>query len=472
MPLPPRVWRSVRSRVLVAATVLAAFSLALSGVVAYSLERNRLEQTAHRELLTQYEGAQMVANRGNDPVTGQRFESIHDSVSAVVATSQVVPYQAAIGIVDGRVIRTTAGRTGGALGDDTELIAEIESLSAGPTVTTITTAEDEYRVIAVDVFFDQEAGRVAFAVDVDMLHAGINATYGTYVVVALVCIGLAGLAAWVSIGQMLRPIHVIQSTVADISDTELEHRVPEIGNDDFTDLAHNINDMLDRLATTFDDQRAFYDDVSHELRTPLTVVRGHLELLDPDDPQEVRATRTRVVSELDRMNLLVDDMITLAKSQRPDFVRLQLTDISRLTDETFEKARGLGDRRWSLDDIADVEAMIDPRRIEQALLELCRNAVKFTTPGQLIAVGSDDHGKTVRIWVRDEGVGIAAEDIPTLTQRYFRAGKQPGREGQGLGLAIVDSIVRAHHGDLHISSHLGRGTRITLELPTTPGGKA
>lgn len=460
-------WRSVRARAVATAIAIAILAIAFSGVVAYSLERQRLEQTAHADLFAQYETAQMLNNRGRDPLTGAPFHSLDATLSGIIAGTISTASQGTMALYNGHVVAQSTNSTGFHLSRDAEFVEQVSELAPGqsPRVHTITTETTTYYVVATDMVVGRERGRLVFAQDRDALYQGINDSYRTYVGVAIGTIILFGFVAWVSIGRLLAPIQVMKRVVQRVNDTEPTHRIPVRGDDDLSDLGRNINAMLDRLAKTFEDQQAFYDDVSHELRTPLTIVRGHLEILDPDDPKDVLATKQRTISELDRMNLLVDDMMTLAKARRPDFARRRPTDVAELTDATFEKARGLGDRRWVLDDIADAEIMLDPRRIEQALLELSRNAVKFTEPGQVIALGSDVTDDEVRLWVRDEGVGIPPERLPHVTKRHVRGAQSPRTEGQGLGLAIVDSITQAHGGTLHLTSRLGAGTTVTMRFP-------
>lgn len=468
----PRWWRSVRTRALISAISLAALSVIFAGVVAYSLERNRIEQTAQSELFAQLDAAQMMSARGRDPLSGSAFADAEGVLTAIVDATVVSQAQGAIAFDSDGVIATSRSTTSNQLANDQQFLDIVAAQPAdeSPRIENITTKAGTYRVVLLDVHQGGTSGRVVFAYIHQQLYRSINDTYRTYVVVATGSILLFGFVAWLSIGRLLAPIHVMQRTVQRVNNTDPSHRIPVKGNDDLTDLAVNINEMLDRLAVTFADQQEFYDDVSHELRTPLTIVRGNLELLATDDPDEVKAVRTRAISELDRMNLLVDDMMTLAKSGRPDFANLRPTDVGDLTDMTFDKARSLGDRHWVLDDLTDAEAMLDPRRIEQALLELCRNAVKFTETGDVVALGSGSSPDHITFWVRDEGIGIDPEQIPLLTKRRVRGSQSSRREGQGLGLAIVESIAVAHGGQLLISSELGKGTTVTIELPTPQGG--
>src|SRR5690606_7559655 len=108
-----------------------------------------------------------------------------------------------------------------------------------------------------------------------------------------------------------------------------------------SDLSRTFNAMLDRLQRSFDTQRRLLDDVSHELRTPITIVRGHLELLDPSGPADVADTRDLAIDELDRMNVLVDDIALLVKTSRPDFLQSAPVDVAELTELVLAKARAL-----------------------------------------------------------------------------------------------------------------------------------
>ena len=219
--------------------------------------------------------------------------------------------------------------------------------------------------------------------------------------------------------------------------------------------------MLDRLEASLASQRALLDDVGHELRTPLTVIRGHLELMDAADPADVAGTRALVLDELERMRRLVDDLLTLAKADQPDFVQPRPTDLARLIDETLAKASTLGERHWMLDDLADAEVDIDPQRMAQALLQLAANAVQFSEPGSQVGMGSQLRDGELTLWVRDQGIGIAPQD-----QERILARKVTGRlGGTGLGLSIVRSIAEAHGGRLVVESTPGQGSRFSIVIP-------
>ena len=216
--------------------------------------------------------------------------------------------------------------------------------------------------------------------------------------------------------------------------------------------------MLDRLESAFVGQRQFLDDAGHELKTPLTVLRGHLELLDVGSPEEIAETRELLLDEVDRMSRLVGDLILLAKSDRPDFVSPRPVDLTGLTVDVLAKARGLGDRKWTLDETAAVTATVDEQRLTQALLQLCDNAVKHTEPGDVVALGSSYDGAHARLWVRDTGPGVPAEHREQIFERFGRSAVPEEDEGFGLGLSIVRAIARAHGG------------RVTLDDASAPRG--
>ncbi len=202
----------------------------------------------------------------------------------------------------------------------------------------------------------------------------------------------------------------------------------------------------------------------------ITIVRGHLELMDAADPSDAADTRALALEELDRMNSLVGDLLTLAKSERADFVVPREVDIAALTERIFDKATGLGSRAWNLGEVARGQVWLDPERITQAVLQLAANAVKYSEDGSPVEISSTVAGGRVSFTVEDAGCGIAPEDTARIMERFAR-GRNTGRsEGSGLGLAIVSSIARAHGGEVTVRSRLGEGSVFTLSLPSVYRG--
>lgn len=144
-------------------------------------------------------------------------------------------------------------------------------------------------------------------------------------------------------------------------------------------------------------------------------------------------------------------------------------DLAILTDQTLEKARALGDRVWRLERVASAEAWLDPSRITQAWLQLAANAVKYSSPGSVITLGSRLHRGEVQLWVRDEGIGIPADQLAAVRERFTRTREAESHApGAGLGLSIVESIVAGHGGRLDIESEPDVGSTFTITLPLGP----
>lgn len=283
--------------------------------------------------------------------------------------------------------------------------------------------------------------------------------------VLLAVLVLALILAWIASGKVLSPLRSLTATARSISDLNLNKRIPIQSSGELGDLTIALNKMLDRLQDSFTSQRDFINDAGHELRTPITIVRGHLELLG-DDPQEQQETIELVLDELDRMSRLVDDLILLAKSERPDFLYLETIDIGMLTQELFSKATALADRNWKLDSQAQGNLVGDRQRLTQAIMNLTENATQYTAQTDTIAIGSALRDGCIRLWVRDTGTGIAQSDRDRIFERFARASNSRRRsEGSGLGLSIVKAIAEAHGGKVELISEFGIGSTFTLVLP-------
>jgi signal transduction histidine kinase len=252
----------------------------------------------------------------------------------------------------------------------------------------------------------------------------------------------AGAAAWLVAGRILRPLRDVAETARTITDTDLSRRIPDAeDSDELGDLVRTVNAMLDRVESGVAAQRRFVDDAGHELRTPITIVRGHLEVLEPNDPEDVRATVALVDDELGRMNRMVSDLLLLARSEQPSFLHVEPVDVGVLTVEIVEKVEQLGDRDWVLETAAQVDARLDPQRITQAVVALADNACRHTGPG------------------------VDAADRERIFERFSRGSTARRSEGAGLGLSIVRAIAVAHGGQVLLDSVPGRGATFTVEIP-------
>jgi two-component system OmpR family sensor kinase len=242
-------------------------------------------------------------------------------------------------------------------------------------------------------------------------------------------------------------------------------------------LAESFDRMLDRLQDAFARQSAFVADASHELRTPLTVIRGQMEVLalqkDPD-PEEIRRVERLVLTEIDRMGRLTEDLLVLAHADEDAFVRRDDIALAPFASDLLEGVAATADRRFVLGHIDDVHLAADPDRLAQGLRNLLRNAIEHTQPGGLVRLEAKQGRDGVIFAVDDDGQGIPPGDRTLIFDRFHRVDASRSRRngGAGLGLAIVKAVAEAHGGRVFATDSKEGGARVgfTLPGPRSPRG--
>lgn len=465
-----RRWRlalsSTRSRVLTAALALLALTIAVSIVVDRAVLLTRLDERIDRELAQEVDEFRRLAG-GIDPDTGQPFgEDLNRIFDTFFDRNVPGKDEVILSLVDGRPYARSAAPAY----PIEELGALVESwASAGePGYRTDDTPVGRLRSLVVPVAASD--GEVLGTFIVGRFPAGERAEVDEAVRVAA-SVGaaaflVAALLAWVIAGRVLAPLHRLGVAAASVREEDLTHRIPVRGRGELAELTATFNAMLERVDHAVATQRAFLDDAGHELRTPLTIARGHLELVAPDDPLPA-STRNLVLDELDRMSRIVDDLLTMAKAERPDFVVPSPVDVDDLTTEIVDKARPLADRDWQVRSEAVVVALLDRQRVVQAWMNLVRNAVQHTVDGDRIEVFARAVPGWVELGVADSGEGVSPQDRDRIFERFGRgdSGRRSHTDGAGLGLAIASAIVRAHGGTVELRDTPGGGATFALRLP-------
>ncbi|MFE6160207.1 ATP-binding protein [Streptomyces sp. NPDC056486] len=465
--------RRISARVRILLWLLVVMAVALTAVAA-TTRSVLLRDVDHRiDRLLAQETAEFtnLAREGVDPHTGRKFAAPDPLLRLFLSRQYADPDEELLGLV-GRPGKAPAKkeqsrepRIDHPLAEDP---AALRTVFGSPDATgTLHRDRGEVRWAKVEIA--ASAGHPAAAFVVAFHPAGEQAKAGDVFTMLLAISGVALLMTtgigWVVAGRILKPVRLVRTTAAQLTEQDLTQRIPVQGRDDIAALAETFNGMLDRLERAFAAQREFVDDAGHELRTPITIVRGHLELMG-DDPREREETTRIVMEELDRMSRIVEDLLLLAKAERPDFVTPEPVQLAELTADVFVKARALGDREWKLAEVADGETGLDPQRITQAMVQLAQNAVQHTVPGQRIGIGSRGTAGRIELYVADSGPGVQAQDAAVIFERFRRGTARRGSRatGAGLGLAIVRAIAEGHGGQVELRPTEGGGATFVLVL--------
>ncbi|MCS6827718.1 MAG: HAMP domain-containing histidine kinase [Caldilinea sp.] len=293
--------------------------------------------------------------------------------------------------------------------------------------------------------------------------------------VLTILLGMAG-SFWLT-SSALRPLRRMTDACRRIAAGDLSERVnlPHQQNvetkDEVAQLASAFNDMITRIENTFAVQQRFIADAAHELRTPLTAIKGSLEVLlrgSQDDPANAKLLIRAMYSEAERLSRLAEQLLDLTRLQNGMILHRAPIDLGRwLQEEWMPQAHLLArDRRLELQPGEPATIYADPDALKQVLFNLLDNAVQHTMQDGKIQIGWATAHSIVKLWVADDGEGIAPEDLPHIFAPFYRGDRSRSRlrGGAGLGLTIVQSIVHAHGGRVQVSGTPGKGTQVTFTL--------
>ncbi|WP_202421721.1 HAMP domain-containing sensor histidine kinase [Gordonia sp. SID5947] len=273
-------------------------------------------------------------------------------------------------------------------------------------------------------------------------------------------------AVYLLVGRSLRPVSRITKQVNEITATALEQRVPvPAADDEISTLATTMNDMLSRLENAREAQLRFVADASHELRSPLTSIVGILDLADDTDSSvDLPTVRTILLPEAKRMQVMVDDLLMLARADENGLtVNLDEIDLDDVVAAEVARVRSLGSARIRLH-ITPIRMIGDSDKITRALRNVIDNAVRHAR--SMVSVTMHAERDVAVVTIADDGSGIPVRDRDIVFQRFARLDVDRRNQfGAGLGLAIVQEIVRAHGGTATIGESDMGGATVTITLP-------
>ena len=333
-----------------------------------------------------------------------------------------------------------------------------------------------------------EAGRSYSSLEetIDTIGTAIAAAIG---VAFLLSIG----GAYFLARTALKPVDAVVSSAREMGETDLSRRLPVTNpGDEIGRLAATINGLLARLETAFGRleaslarqkdalarQRRFAADASHEFRTPLTAISLHANMLDTwalKDPEVAPRSVRTIKTESDRLRILAEALLTLARGDEGPSLRVERHDLGEVAAEAVEAARDAADGKVSVEYVPpaqDVRAIFDRDQIRQAASIFLDNAVKYTPEGGSVIVRVGEDKGDAYLEVSDTGLGIPEEKLPLVFERFYRLDSSRTQAGAGLGLSIAEQIAEAHGGAIEAESTEGRGSTFKLMLrrkPETPG---
>ena len=301
-----------------------------------------------------------------------------------------------------------------------------------------------------------------------------------FLIVGLIVLLMIAVAARYVIQIGMRPLENVEKTAEQIASGDLSARLPdakpstEVGR-----LVGSLNTMLSRIEESFAARsesegrlRRFVADASHELRTPLTAIRGFAELhrqgavAGESDTKELIA---RIERESLRMSALVEDLLVLARMDQGPKMEIKPVNLSEVVTDAVESARAAGPGHLiTLDAGQEIYALGDENRIHQVVANLLANARIHTPVGTQIKVSIKNSEKEIQVIVSDNGPGLSDENREKIFERFYRVDpsrQRTGVEGSGLGLSIVDAVMRSHGGHVSVDSKVGEGSTFTLHFP-------
>ena len=282
--------------------------------------------------------------------------------------------------------------------------------------------------------------------------------------------------------QMTKPIKKIQEIISSISEENISTKRIKVSekNDEFAIVSEHFNELLDKISFYIEQQKHFVEDVSHELRTPVAIVEGHLKLLNrwgKDDPEVLEESLQASLVELQRMKTLVQEMLDLSRApQVKEQYKDATTNVTEVAKQVVHNFRVLyPEFTFTFDDDLkhDLWIPIYLNHLEQVVIILMDNAVKYSLNRKEIILSLSKGEEHVEIAVQDFGMGMTEEDRKKVFSRFYRVDKARSRErgGNGLGLSIAKELIESYDGEISVTTLLNHGSIFKITLPLTKKDK-
>ena len=325
---------------------------------------------------------------------------------------------------------------------------------------------------------DEHSNRYFFAIGRSLADSVKTVSVFTrdYFLSLLAIIPLTGLLGWLLAGRAIQPVNEVAQAAQKITGSNLSLQIPGRGaGDELDHLIESFNRMTSRLHESFEQIRRFSTDVSHELRTPLTAIRGQLEvaLFTAQTPEQYRDAMVNALEDVEQLSSIVRALMLLSQAESGQLVlqkkALDLGDVAEDIVDQFQIPAEEKHVRLTARIEPGVVILADRTQVERLISNLLSNAVKYTPSGGAVQVRvrRDERKDWGCIEIEDAGVGIPEENLPHIFDRFYRVRNAETNliQGLGLGLSFVAWIVKAHGGQIDVTSKVGSGTKFTVRLP-------
>ncbi len=364
------------------------------------------------------------------------------------------------------------------LGDHQTILNELRQLEKTPeplVKTVMSTDRVPYEVIA-GTLTDKDTGNRWYVAEGRSLaddYAITRRFQRNFLIFLPAALLICALVSWYSAGRALRALQAVDSAAQKVTGSNLGLQIPRRGADDELDrLIDSFNQMSSRLKAAFDQTRQFSTDVSHELRTPLTAIQGQLEvaLLTCNTKEQLQESIENALQDVERLANLVRALLLLSQSESGQLpMNKSVLDLGELVEDLVDEFQ-IPAEACNLTLTHTTKGKIwceaDRTQMERVVTNLLSNALKYTPAGGWVKACAEAAGSNVRLIVEDSGVGIPADHVAHIFDRFYRVPDPNPEKGLGLGLSFVATIVKAHGGSIQVDSEIGKGSRFEVLLPT------
>lgn len=337
-------------------------------------------------------------------------------------------------------------------------------------------------IVATESLFDAQQNRIGYiqlTYTLNNYHKRMTEMYNHYTLVSIIAVILCGLFSHFIAHYFFTPIQHMTEIMASLKEEAEDKKRMDLSkrrSDELTELSVGFNDLLDTMDLYINQQKQFVEDVSHELRTPVAIVEGHLQLLNrwgKNDPQVLEESLSASLHEIVRMKTLVQEMLDLSRAEQVGIhYKNEVTELLSLIYQIHQNFVIINEGfqfnlEIDMDKTQEVYVSISRHHLEQVLIILLDNAVKYSTDKPYIHISVARTVNHVQISIQDFGEGISEEDLAKVFGRFYRVDKARSRYkgGNGLGLSIAKELIEGYKGTIHAESVINNGSTFRIELP-------